>query len=225
MSQVAEAARFARQVLLPGLGAAQGLIRAARVQVVGAGATGGPAIRCLAQAGVGTIYVDDGDDVAAGDGAWLYTPAQAGRPRLLAALEALGSAGPHLEVRPYATNVDPTAVLVCAASEAIARKAAERARLAGLPHVVVLGDGDGGEVVSVPSGAPCFGCASSPGARVPARGPAAAALGTLGALELLLVVAHLVPVKGAGRRLELSGGLPAASATSRVAGCDCRNVY
>jgi adenylyltransferase/sulfurtransferase len=106
-----ETERFARQLLLPGLGpAAQGLIRAARVQVVGAGPTGGPALRCLAQAGVGTLYVDDGADVGPGDaGAWLYGAEQAARPRLLAALEALGGAGPLVEVRPHATGVDATA--------------------------------------------------------------------------------------------------------------------
>ncbi|HET9555236.1 MAG TPA: hypothetical protein VFP50_19885, partial [Anaeromyxobacteraceae bacterium] len=63
------------------------------------------------------------------------------------------------------------------------------------------------------------------GARILARGPAAAALGTLGALELLLVVARLVPARGAGRRLELVDGLPVVRPTERAAGCDCRNVY
>ncbi|BDG06107.1 HesA/MoeB/ThiF family protein [Anaeromyxobacter oryzae] len=223
----AEAARFARQLLLPGLGeAGQQRIRDARIHVVGAGATGGPALLHLARAGVGTIYVDDGADVASGDAAaWLYAPDDAGRPRMFTAIAALRDASPLVEVRAHATGADVTATLVCAPSEAVARTAAERARLAGLPHVVVLGDGDGGEVVSIPSGAPCLGCASRPGARVPPRAGTAAALGTLGALELLLLVGRLGPGAATGRRITLVDGWPAVQPTARTPGCDCHNVY
>jgi len=64
----AEIARFARQLLLPGFGpVSQEFLRAARVQVVGAGAIAGPAMVYLAEAGVGTITVDDAADVSLGD--------------------------------------------------------------------------------------------------------------------------------------------------------------
>lgn len=217
--------RLAALRMLPGLGeAALGLVRAARVHVVGAGSLGGPALLALAQAGVGTLYVDDGEDVAPADAAgWLLAPGTSG-PRVFAAAEALRAASALTEVRPYATGVSASATLVCAPGEALATLAADRARRAGVPHVVALADGDGGEVVSVPSGAPCLACATRPAARVQPSAAAAATLGTLAALETLLVVARLLP-RGAGRRFTLAAGLPRVEATARREGCDCRNVY
>jgi adenylyltransferase/sulfurtransferase len=222
--------RFARQRLLAGIGASGlELVRNARIHVVGAGAVAGPALLHLAQVGVRTIYVDDGADVDGlpdGDGeSWMYPPDQVGRPRILAALEALRAASSLVEVRPIASDVEPTATLVCAQREPVARKAAERARRAGLPHVVAIANGDGGVVITIPSGAPCFGCAFQPGARLPLQPGAATSLGGLAAVELLLVVARVLPGAGAGRRIDLSEGWPGTRPTARVPGCDCVNVY
>jgi len=223
----AEDARFAHQQLLPGVGpAGQQLIRDARIHVVGAGAVAGPALLYLTQAGVGTIYVDDGGNVNdQGAGSWLFTPDQVGQPRLFAAIEVLRAASSFVRVRAYATDTEPTATVVCAEREPVARKAAERARLGGLPHVVALASGDGGEVVVVPPGAPCYGCASRPGARLPPRSGAAAAIGTLAAVELLLVVLRLLPGKAIGRRIDVADGWPSVRLTARTPGCDCHNVY
>jgi molybdopterin-synthase adenylyltransferase len=222
----AERARYALQLALPDLGPeALERIRAARVHVVGAGAVAGPALLYLAQAGIGTIYLDDGADVAAEDAAaWLYESEQVGEPRLFAAMGAVRAASSFVKVRAYGTGVDASATLVCALTAGVARQAAERARLSGKPHVVALADGDGGAVVTVPSGAPCYGCASRPGAGV-TPGPAAAAVGALAALELLLMVAGAVKGPGAGRRIDLVLGEPRAQPTARVPGCDCANVY
>jgi molybdopterin/thiamine biosynthesis adenylyltransferase len=225
-----EDARFARQRLLPGLGPeGQELLREARVHVVGAGAAAGPAVLQLCQAGVGTIYVDDGADVdgaSDGDaGSWLYSPGQVGQPRIFAAIEALRAENPFVQVRPFASDVEPTATLICAQREPVARIAAERARRAGLPHVVALGNGDGGAVVTIPSGAPCLRCAFQPGARLPPRPGAAAALGSLAAVELLLLVVRLFPGGGTGRRIDLAEGWPSVRPTVRTPGCDCQNVY
>jgi len=221
--------RFARQRLLPGIGP-EGLelVRNARIHVVGAGDMAGPALLHLAQVGVRAIFVDDGADVdglADGDGeSWMYAPGQVGRPRALEALEVLRAASTLVEVRPIATDVEPTATLVCAQREPVARNAAERARRAGLPHVVAIGSGEGGVVITIPSGAPCFRCAFQPGARLPLRAGAGASLGTLAAVELLLVVARALPGPGAGRRIDLSEGWPSTRPTARVPGCDCVNV-
>jgi hypothetical protein len=138
----------------------------------------------------------------------------------VAALETLRAVAPDVEVRPHATGTSPTATLVCAPSEAIAHTAADRARRAGLAHVVALGDGDGGEVITITSGAPCLACAARAAARVQPSVAAAAALGTLAALELLLVLARLVP-RGVGRHLAFDGGLPHVTPTERRTGCDC----
>jgi molybdopterin-synthase adenylyltransferase len=221
----AERARYARQLVLPGFSeVAQALIRSARVHVVGAGAVGGPALLYLSQAGVGTIYVDEGGDVAQEDAAaWLYPAEHVGEPRLFDAIDAVRKASAFVEVRAHATGVRPMAALVCATTTELARAAAERARLAGLPHVVALANGDGGEVVAIPSGAPCYRCASRPMTGAPARGGAPAMVGVLGALELILVVAGAV--NHAGRRIELTSGLPDVRPTARIPGCDCVNVY
>jgi len=218
----AEIARYARQLILPGfVPVTQEFLRAARVHVVGAGEVAGPALLYLAMAGVGTLHVDDGLDVAPEDAAaWLYGADQVGQPRLFAAIEALRAATAFSKARGYATDADPTAALVCTSSLGVARDAAERARVAGLPHVVAVVDGDGGEVVAVPPGAPCYACASRPGSGAPPRPGAAAAVGALGALELLLILAGVVEGEP-GRRIDVVLGQPQARATSRVPGCAC----
>jgi len=219
--------RFLRQQLLPGFDATTlARLQDARVHVVGAGPVAAPALAYLARAGVGTLHLDDGADVDGGDvGAWLHGPDQRGRSRALSALEALRRLNVAPDLRPHATDALPTAALICAGSEAVAAMAAERARRAGLPHVVALGDGDGGEVLTVPLGAPCLGCATRPGARIAPRGAAASALGALAALELLLLLTRLAPGQRTGRRVVLSEGRPRVEATVRRPGCDCRNVY
>jgi len=226
MAPTDETGRFARLLGLPGLDeGALARLRAARVHVVGGGAVAGPALLALAQAGVGTLYLDDGDDVTPADGrTWLCTPDQAGQPRALAVREALQAASALTAVRLHATGVRPSAALVCCESQGTATQAAERARTTGIPHVVVLATSDGGDVVTVPVGAPCVRCASRPGAGAQARGGLAAAMGCLGALELLLLLTGLVP-RDAGRRIELRDGRFEATATERRPGCDCAVVY
>jgi adenylyltransferase/sulfurtransferase len=221
----AEQARFARQLVLPGFSeAGQSLLRSARVHLVGAGPLGGPALLYLAQAGVGTLFVDEGEDIVAGDAAaWLYPPHRTGEPRLLSALAAARSASSLVVVRPHGSGVHPTATLVCASARELALSASERARRAGLVHVVALCGGADAEVVAVPSGAPCFRCASRPSSGAPAGPANAAAVGILGALELLLMLSGAV--RHPGRRIDLSATAPEGRPTARVAGCDCVNVY
>jgi ThiF family len=222
-----EAERYARHLSIPALGpAGQARIRDARVHVVGAGAAAGPALLSLAQAGVGALFIDDGDDVAADDeGAWLYTPDRVGEPRLLAALEPVRRANSLVRVRPHATGSEASATLIFASSRGVALLASDRARLAGQPHVVATAYGDGGRVVSVPTGSPCFRCAGRPatGAR-PAPG-ASAVVGLLGALELLLIVSGLVTGPAAGRCIDLVHGQPQVRATIRRPRCECITVY
>jgi hypothetical protein len=216
-----EVQRYARQLLLPGFGpVSQEMLRAARVHVVGAGAVAGPAMVYLAAAGVGTISVDDGADVARDDAAhWLYPPDREGQPRAFAALEGLRAVNALVKPRAHATGFDASAVLVCPESAPVAREAAERARLGGLPHVVAQGDGDGGFLVSIPVGAPCYRCTAGSPVLPPAPG-AAAALGALAALELLLALVH-VAQEPKGRRIDLVRGEPVVRATQRLAGCAC----
>jgi adenylyltransferase/sulfurtransferase len=216
-----ELARFARQLLLPGMsGLSQERLRSARVQVVGGGPIAGPAMLYLAAAGVGTLTLDDGADVAPEDAAgWLYPPSRLGQARATAALDALKAASGFARARLHATGADPTAVLVCATGR-LAREAAERARQAGLLHAVVEGDGDGGAVVVVPPGAPCYACSHRVVAGLAPPPPTAAGLGALAAAELVLVISGaLSPPQG--RRIDLARGQVEVRATARQPGCAC----
>ncbi len=217
----AEVARYARQLLLPGMGKVpQDFLRVARVQVVGGGPVAGPALLFLAQAGVGTLLIDDAGEVAPEDaGGWVYPPDRIGEARATAAIESLRAASGFVRARIHATGADPTAALVCG-SGALARQGAERARLAGIPHVVAEGDGDGGAVVVVPPGAPCYSCAVRPGIGLPAGPGTAAAVGALAAAELVMLIAGTARPPH-GRRIELVRGYPVAQATVRQPGCAC----
>jgi adenylyltransferase/sulfurtransferase len=216
-------ARWARQLLVPGFGAAgQERIMAARVRVVGADAAAEPALLYLVQAGVGTLWIDDPDVVGPADvGGWLHGPDGQGRPRAEAAARALAALSRFVQVAPYPMGGVPTATLICATSTAQAVASAEVARRTGVPHVVVEAEADGGALVSVPVGAPCFACG-----RVVVSGrpptPGAAALAALAAQELLQLIAD--PSIGAGRRIELTRGVTSTRATTRLPGCACNPV-
>jgi adenylyltransferase/sulfurtransferase len=215
-------ARYARQLLVPGIGeAGQERLLGARIRVVGAGSVAGPALIHLVQAGAGRIWLDDPEPVGEEDRwGWLHPPAAIGSQRVTSAQSALGPHSRYVSVEPYPTGGVPTAALVCAASQVQALAAAEAARRAGIPHVVVETDGEGGVVISIPAGAPCYQCAHSSGAGRPPTA-ASAALGALAALELIQLVADPV---GGGRRIDLLRGVPSARATVRIPGCACGGV-
>lgn len=214
-------ARWARQLLVPGFGAAgQERLMASRVRVVGADAVASTALVYLVQAGVGTVWIDDPDVVAPADEAsWLYGAAAVGRPRAEVAAEALAPMSRFVEVQPYPTGGVPTATLVVASSSAQALAAAEVARRARVPHVVVDADGEGGTVTVVPVGAPCYACGRSAASAGRPPTPAAGALAALGALELLQHVAD--PSLRTGRRIDMTRGVPSVRATTRLPGCEC----
>jgi adenylyltransferase/sulfurtransferase len=215
-----QVSRYARQLLVPGIGeAGQERLLEARVRVVGASSVGGPALVYLVQAGAGTIWIDDPEAVGPADlEAWVYPPSAQGTPRVAAAQGHLAPLSRFTAVEPYPTGGVPTAALVCAASQVQALAVAEACRRAGIPHVVAEVDGEGGSVISIPPGAPCYRCAHSTGAGRPAL-PGAAALGALAALELVQLVAD--PGASRGRRIDLLRGVPAARPTVRLAGCAC----
>jgi adenylyltransferase/sulfurtransferase len=214
-------ARFARQLLVPGFGeAAQERLLQARVRAVGADGTASAALVYLAQAGVGRLWIDDPELVAPADASgWVYGPGDVGAPRADAASAALRRLSRFCDVAVYPTGGVPTAALVAAPSVAQALHAAEAARRAGVPHVVLEPDADGGSVVSVPPGAPCYACArSTSGAGRPPL-PGAASLAALAASELVQMIA--APGGIAGRKVDLVRGVPTARPTARLAGCAC----
>lgn len=214
-------ARFARQLLVPGFGeAAQERLAAARVRAVGAEGAVTAALVYLVQAGVGRLWLDDAEHVSPADaGGWIYGQAAVGAARAEVAREALRRLSRFCEVDVYPMGGVPTAVIVAAPSVAQALHAAEAARRAGVPHVVLEPDADGGSIVSVPPGAPCYACArSTAGAGRPPL-PGAAALAALAASELVQLVA--IPGAFPGRRLDLVRGVVTTRPTTRLAGCAC----
>jgi adenylyltransferase/sulfurtransferase len=214
-------ARWARQLLVPGFGAAgQERLMAARVRVVGADTSAEAALLYLVQAGAGTVWIDDPDVVGPADvGGWLYAPPDQGRPRAEAAAAALAAFSRFVQVSPFPMGGVPTATLVCATSTAQAVASAEVARRAGVPHVVMEAEGEGGALVSVPVGAPCFACGRVVAGAGRPTTPGAAALAALAAQELLQLIADPAAVQG--RRLELVRGVTSSRATIRLPGCQC----
>jgi molybdopterin-synthase adenylyltransferase len=214
-------ARYARQLIVPGFGeAAQERLLTSRVRVVGVDAVASAALVYLVQAGVGKLWLEDPEDVAPADlSGWLFPPGAVGTPRVGAARAALAPLSAFVATEAYPTGGVPTATLVCAPSTAQAVASAEAARRAGIPHVVVEADADGGGLVSVPPGAPCYACARSmSGAGRPPL-PGVAALSALAAQELLLLV--VAPGAIPGRRIDLVRGIPTSRATVRLPGCAC----
>lgn len=213
-------ARYSRQLLLPGFTEeAQARLLEARVRVVGVAGVAGPALVCLVQAGVGRLWLDDPEAVAPADVGWLFGAAAVGAPRVAAARAALSPLSAFGAVDPYPLGGVPTGALICAPSVAQALSAAEQARRAAIPHVVVEADADGGSVVSVPPGAPCYACGRSTTSVGRPALPGAAALSALAAAELVLALA--MPGSVPGRRLELVRGSLTTRATTRLAGCAC----
>lgn len=214
-------ARWARQLLVPGFGAAgQERLMAARVRVVGADGPVTPALLALVQAGVGTLWIDDPEVIGPADlCGWLYRPGEVGQGRAQVASAALAPFSRFVQALPYPAGGAPSATLICPSSSSEALAAGEVARRAGIPHVVLELDGEAGQVISIPRGAPCFACArfSAAGGRPPVAG--SLALASLAAQELLRLLVE--PELKEGRRLDLVRGVSTVRSTVRLPGCVC----
>ncbi len=213
-------ARQARQRLVPLVAEGQERLARARLRVVGAGRGAGPALLALVQAGVGCVWIDDPEDAGPADeGGWLLPPGSAGTPRAGAVAARLSELCRFTRAERYPTGGVPTATLVCAPTVAEALVAAEQARRAGVPHVVLELDGDAGSVVAIPPGAPCYACARSTTSAGRAGQAGGAVLACLAATELLLAIA--APSQVAGHRIDVVRGLVTSRPTVRLAGCAC----
>jgi adenylyltransferase/sulfurtransferase len=96
-----EVTRYARHVLIPGVGLdGQERLAAAKVLVVGAGGLGSPALLYLAAAGVGTIGIVDADVVELTNlhRQVVHADADIGRPKTESAEAAVHRVNPHVEV-------------------------------------------------------------------------------------------------------------------------------
>ncbi|HKS07564.1 MAG TPA: molybdopterin-synthase adenylyltransferase MoeB [Gemmatimonadaceae bacterium] len=114
MLSPAELQRYARQVVLPDIGAAgQERLRGARALIVGAGGLGSPAALYLAAAGVGTIGIVDFDDVDASNlhRQLLHGTKDIGRPKVESARDRLRDVNPHVKVTTYGDALNSTNAL------------------------------------------------------------------------------------------------------------------
>jgi sulfur-carrier protein adenylyltransferase/sulfurtransferase len=106
--------RYARQRILPGIGASgQERIRSARVLVVGLGGLGCPSSLYLAAAGVGVLGLADDDvvDLSNLQRQVLYTEADVGRPKLERAVEALQARNREVRIEPHPQRIVPGTAL------------------------------------------------------------------------------------------------------------------
>ncbi|OWY00020.1 thiamine biosynthesis protein ThiF [Thioclava sp. F1Mire-8] len=102
--------RYARQMILPEIGAAgQAKLTAAHVAVIGAGGLGCPVLQYLAGAGVGRLTIFDPDMVEESNlhRQPLYRMADLGRPKVEAARDALRALNPQIAVEARATALGP----------------------------------------------------------------------------------------------------------------------
>ncbi len=104
--------RYSRQVLFPGIGAAgQARLRAARVAIVGCGATGSAAASLLARAGVGTLLFLDRDYVEPSNlqrqSLFDESDAAESLPKAIAAQRKIRSFNAEVKVEAHATDLTP----------------------------------------------------------------------------------------------------------------------
>jgi adenylyltransferase/sulfurtransferase len=144
----AERTRYARHVILPGIGdTGQRRLRAARVLVVGAGGLGSPILLYLAGAGVGRITVVDDDTVDETNlqRQVVHGVADVGRPKAHSAVDAVSALAPGVEVVPVTERLTAATVLDLVADHDVVVDGADNfptrylvgdacARL-GVPHV------------------------------------------------------------------------------------------
>jgi sulfur-carrier protein adenylyltransferase/sulfurtransferase len=103
-----ELARYARHFALPDFGVdGQKKLKNSRVLVVGAGGLGCPVLLYLAAAGVGHIGIIDGDVVDDSNlqRQVLYTVADVGKQKAVAARERLLAMNPHIEIEVYCEHL------------------------------------------------------------------------------------------------------------------------
>ena len=106
--------RYLRQMRLPQLGeTGQRRLAGARVAVIGAGGLGAPALTYLAAAGVGEITLFDPDTVDASNlhRQVLFTEADLGRSKAVAAAEHLHAQSPQVSVRAVVETLTPANAL------------------------------------------------------------------------------------------------------------------
>lgn len=221
----AELDRYARHLVLREIGGpGQMRLRDARVLIVGAGGLGAPACLYLAAAGVGRITVADDDTVSLSNlqRQVIFRADQQGRPKALAAAEAMAALNPQIAVSPLARRITQADTDLIAGHDLVldgtdgfaARQAINRACVAaGVPLIAgAIAQWEGQVTLYDPArGGPCLAClfpsAPAPGLAPPCAeagviGPLPGVVGSLMALE---AIKHLAGVSEPGTGQGLRG--------------------
>ena len=114
--------RYARQIILPQVGAAgQARLGAAHVVVVGAGGLGSTVIPALAGAGVGRLTILDADHVEASNlhRQPLYTMADIGQPKAQIAAARAQAMNPECKVAPLVQRAGPDDTALVASADLV----------------------------------------------------------------------------------------------------------
>ncbi|MEX1111753.1 MAG: molybdopterin-synthase adenylyltransferase MoeB [Chthoniobacterales bacterium] len=195
-----ELTRYARQLTVPGFGAAgQERLRASRVLLIGAGGLGSPAALYLAAAGVGTLGIVDADEVELSNlhRQLLHGTDDVGRPKVESARRRLGAVNPHVRIEPVAGRFTAANALELArgwdavvdgSDNFATRYASNDACVAlGIPNVYgSVWRFEGQVSVFAPHlGGPCYRCLN-PHAPEPGTVPSCAEAGVLGVMPGLV---------------------------------------
>ncbi|MEM6615369.1 MAG: molybdopterin-synthase adenylyltransferase MoeB [Pseudomonadota bacterium] len=104
----AELERYARHIVLPGVGGAgQKALKSARVVMIGAGGLGAPVLQYLSAAGVGHLVIVDDDHVSLSNlqRQIIFRTDDLGRPKADAAADAIAGLNPHVVADPRNTRI------------------------------------------------------------------------------------------------------------------------
>lgn len=205
--------RYVRQQLVPGVGLeGQEILSSARVLVAGAGGLGVPVLQYLAGAGVGYITLVDPDVVAEHNlhRQPLYGMSDIGRPKAVAAADALNRLNPEVSVLPVTQWLDSLTAaellegcdiaLDCGDNFAVSYTLSDYCLASGRPLISASALGTEGFVAGYCGGAPSMRAVfpELPGeagscATAGIMGPVVAALGALQAQMALAVLLGIEP--------------------------------
>jgi molybdopterin/thiamine biosynthesis adenylyltransferase len=210
--------RYARQTMLPGVGAAgQQRLAASKVLVVGAGGLAASLLPLLAGAGVGQITVLDPDRVEDHNlhRQTFFTMADLGQPKAKVMAARLQALNPEVRVSAFVTALDPGNVAELVAGADVAVDAADsvmatyvlsdQCLAAGVPMISASVQGMAGYAGGFCGGAPSYRALfpDPPGveASCATAGVLGPAVAMLGACQAQMVLAHLLglPASPLGR--------------------------
>ena len=195
---------YSRQKIIPQIGSrGQEILEKAVVTVVGAGGLGCPAAQYLAYAGVGTIRLIDGDEVALSNlnRQILYQAEDLGKPKAKTAAKILGEKRPQQKIVGIQEIITPqnASELLAGSHVVVDCVDSQTARICvggacaelGIPLVEGGIHGFYGYVISVGEDTPCLGCLGylkEETSEIPSLGAAAGVIGSLQACECVKIL-------------------------------------